>query len=67
MGQVCSLRPVAWGQAPAGNYRNREQMPGNVKRLHVFITDILAVRGLILLNRVLASLDTVGFYAKSLS
>lgn len=67
VGQVCSLRPVAWGQAPAGNYRNREQMPGNVKRLHVFITDILAVRGLILLNRVLASLDTVGFYAKSLS
>ena len=39
VGQVCSLRPVAWGQVPAGNYRNREQMPGNVKQLHVVIID----------------------------
>ena len=37
VGQVCSLRPIAWGQAPAGNYRKREQVPGNVKQLHVVI------------------------------
>ena len=37
MGRVCSLRPIAWGQAPAGNYRNREQVPRNVKRLHIVI------------------------------
>ena len=63
MGQVCSLRPIAWGQAPAGNYRNREQVPRNVKRLHIVIIYTCS-QGAHLIEW---SIGQFGFCAKSLS